>query len=374
MGPWAGRTCGTSASVLVPAEPRWLQMSNARTKAESVIDVVQRVGTAWLLACALACKPEPASSAALPVASDAAAPVATDDRGDGDARPRESECPVACEATAARVCGAAPAVCHALARAIACNDADALAGAVQADHRLLVRQCVGDRCEDRRLDGRAELRWALDRHGGVAGLLGIDRCASPQLHWCRECRNNLIVGLDVGAASLQGEGQLLSSIVTSVRVDGDADHDAVGVLDDTCAETPESYDGIADADGCPEPGARVAVTVNATRDELVLATPLAFTALGGPLAPESADDLAQVAHFLRAHPREALSVHVTIAGASEAQVEAEASAIAAVLVAHGVAITRVSLVPIVDAHASAAQRRTHARSVRLRLVPARPAE
>lgn len=331
---------------------------------------------AWLLAGGLACKPEASPTATAPLVVADASERAPVDPPSATPEPQaalpRAACPASCEATADRVCGAAPPVCRPLARAIACDDADALLGTMRSDGPVHVQHCAAGRCDDRVLEGRAELRWAVQLHGGVAGLLGLAPCAAVSLQWCDDCRNNRIVAVAAGDASLHGEGQSLRSLTTTAPIDADPDRDGFGPPDDACPQAAETYDGIDDGDGCPEPGGRAAVGVDATRGTIVFATPLAFVAPGGALTAAAALDLEQAAHLLRAHPRYRVRIHVTTAGVREAEVEAEARAIADVLAAKGVAEARIERVPIVDLHASAAQQRAHARTVGLHLVFAPP--
>lgn len=335
---------------------------------------MRRAGcAAWLLA-STACRSNvPPATAALERLPAAVVPVAEPDAEVAVQPALARRCPVGCDAAASRVCGSAPAVCEPLARAIACDDPEALLGTMHTDYRVLVQDCSAGQCRDaHELDGRAELRWALDSAGGVAGLLGIERCAVPQLRWCSHCRNNQIVGLLVGDARLSGEGHSLHWIATTADVDADTDRDGFGVLDDACPDAGETYDGHDDTDGCPEPGGKVGVAVDRMRKELVFETPLSVTTVGGGPTAASERALARAADFLRAHPRLGVGVHVRTAGVGEAEVEAEARSIVQGLVAHGVADGRIDAQPMVDTWATAKQRRAHARTIRLILTPTPP--
>lgn len=80
----------------------------------------------------------------------------------------------------------------------------------------------------------------------------------------------------------------------------DADGDLVPDASDGCVAEAETYDGLSDADGCPE-GERTA-RVHVEGDELVLTTPLRFDLDDETLRPETFATLDEVALLLRAHP------------------------------------------------------------------------
>lgn len=98
-----------------------------------------------------------------------------------------------------------------------------------------------------------------------------------------------------------------------------ADSDGDGIPDDrdSCPTQPETINGNADDDGCPDEGESL---VRLTTIEVELLAPVRFTA-GSQLDPASLNVLGQAAALLRAHPE---ITHVRIAGHVNPSGDAEA--------------------------------------------------
>ncbi len=107
----------------------------------------------------------------------------------------------------------------------------------------------------------------------------------------------------------------LAAVATPRSVDADGD----GIPDDrdSCPTQPETINGNADDDGCPDAGESL---VRITTIEVELLAPVRFSA-GSQLDPASLNVLGQAAALLRAHPE---ITHVQIAGHVNPSGDAEA--------------------------------------------------
>ena len=122
----------------------------------------------------------------------------------------------------------------------------------------------------------------------------------------------------------------------------DTDHDGIPDDRDVCPTEPETINGNADDDGCPDAGDSLVLVAP---NELELLAPVRFSA-GSHLDPASLNVLGQAAAVLRAHPEIAhvrIVAHVNPSGDADADLalsQHRADAIANWLVQWGIAASR----------------------------------